>query len=100
MVLIRASRCIYTIPLQEWLYKWKPYFPHCDEWFTCIGETYVTLEYDKYSYRMDEHHFNTEVLPLIPYRLKKQALKRGKGTLRTEKSYSKKGVRKHATHPN
>lgn len=49
---------------------------------------------------MDEHFFNTDILPLIPYNLKKQALKRGKGTLRFEKSYEKKGVVKHATREN
>lgn len=98
MVIIRASRCIYPIPLFEWNYKWKPYFPVMDEWYTRVGESYVTLEYGDESYRMDEEHFTKHVLPKIPYILRREALKRGKGVSRTEKSYSKKGVKKHESY--
>ncbi|MCU5087563.1 cytoplasmic protein [Bacillus cereus] len=97
MVFIRASRCIYPIPLQEWNDKWKPHFPPCEEWFVEVGEKYVTLEYGEFSYRMSEDYFARHILPTIPYELRKQALKRGKGVSRVEKSYDKKGVKKHAT---
>lgn len=97
MVLIRASRCIYAIPLYEWKEKWKMYFPYVEEWSVTVGEKYVTFEYKEHCYRMDEKYFNT-LLAHVPYSARKQALKRGKGVLRTESSYSKKGVSKHASH--
>lgn len=97
MVIIRASRCVYPIPLKEWCEKWKPFFPEFEEWFVILGEKYITLEYGDCSYRIDEDYFNRNILPDIPQSLRYQALKRGKGVSRTEKSYCKKGVKKHAT---
>lgn len=98
MVLIRASRCIYAISLEDWRRNWCPCLPKLDEWFVTIGEKYVVFEYGDICHRMDEHYFNT-LLPRIPYSSRFQALRRGKGVLRTERSYSKKGVKKHASDP-
>lgn len=98
MVLIRASRCIYAIPLQDWRTNWCPILPKLDEWFVTVGEKYVVFEYGDICHRMDEHYFNS-LLPKVPYLSRKQALKNGKGVLRTESSYNKKGVKKHEWHP-
>ncbi len=97
-VLIRASRCIYSIPLDDWHKNWKPCFPFVEEWSVTVGEKYVVFEYKEHCYRMDEHFFNT-LLSRVPYASRKQALKNGKGVLRTERSYDKKGVKKHEWHP-
>ncbi|PED82313.1 cytoplasmic protein [Bacillus pseudomycoides] len=99
MVIIRASRCIYPIPLKEWYEVWKQCFPPLDEWYVSIGEKYVVFENNDFVYRMDEHLFN-KMLTRVPKALRYQSLKRGKGVSRVEKSYNKKGVKKHETyHP-
>lgn len=94
-VTIRASRCIYVITYEEYQTFWKPYIPY--PLFIQDGKKYVTFEYGQDRFHLDETYFKAHVIPMVPYELKFQALRRGKGYSRYEKSYNKKGVVKHAT---
>jgi hypothetical protein len=92
MVIIRASRCIYVLPYDEYCKHWKPFIHKLFN-----GKKNVIFEYKGQKFAHCESDFNLNILPKVEWGLRLEALKRGKGFMRTEKSYAAKGSGKHAS---